>query len=175
MKKSIPILFFICLIVPALVGVISLRIERAKIRREVKHLLMNQTPKDELCFLKFATNEIDQQVNWKHESEFEFNHKMYDIVSSEINGDSTYYWCWLDKEETALNKHFNELAFKAFNHSPFKNTTENNLNKVYNHLFIELITQHELTEYSENTTETIHRTTHYSRFSNPPPYPPPIL
>lgn len=34
---------------------------------------------------------------------------MYDVIETEIHGDSLYYFCWVDHEETLLNKKLNQL------------------------------------------------------------------
>lgn len=34
---------------------------------------------------------------------------MYDVIETEIHGDSLYYFCWADHEETLLNKKLNQL------------------------------------------------------------------
>ncbi|HET8803629.1 MAG TPA: hypothetical protein VFM72_03560, partial [Aequorivita sp.] len=47
--------------------------------------------------------------------EFEYNGQMYDIVSKEIKGDSIFYRCWWDHEETQLNKNLKKLVASAFN------------------------------------------------------------
>jgi hypothetical protein len=74
--------------------------------------------KSELILLKFPKTEIDTKLNWKHAKEFEYNGKMFDIVEQETNGDTTSYLCWLDKEETKLNKQLRELVTLALGNNP---------------------------------------------------------
>ena len=45
----------------------------------------------------------EEELDWKHSKEFEYNGKMYDVISVQKGRDSISYTCWLDKEETELN------------------------------------------------------------------------
>ena len=74
--------------------------------------------KSELILLRFTKTEINTKLNWKHAKEFEYNGRMFDIVEQETNGDTTSYLCWLDKEETKLNKQLQELVTLALGNNP---------------------------------------------------------
>lgn len=69
--------------------------------------------REDLVLLKFTESETRSVLIWKHSKEFEFRGQMYDIVEAEHRGDSVYYWCWWDHEETRLNKQLNELVAHA--------------------------------------------------------------
>lgn len=69
---------------------------------------------DELVLLKLTKKETETKLRWEHAKEFEYNGQMYDIVSQEIKGDSIFYRCWLDNEETDLNQKLKKLVAIAF-------------------------------------------------------------
>lgn len=72
---------------------------------------MNQ---EELVFLKFTKEETETKLRWEHSKEFEYKGQMYDIVSKEVKGDSIFYRCWWDYEETQLNKKLKKMVAIAF-------------------------------------------------------------
>lgn len=82
--------------------------------------------KDELVLFKFTDAEKENDLRWEHSKEFEYKNEMYDIVETEFKGDTTYYWCWWDYEETKLNKQLDGLLAFAYK----KDTRTNNNQKV---------------------------------------------
>ena len=66
--------------------------------------MLDGIDKDKLVLLSFLSNEVNQQVEWEHSEEFKYKNEMYDIVYTQIEGDSIHYWCWWDREETQLNQ-----------------------------------------------------------------------
>lgn len=66
--------------------------------------------KKQLVLLKFTRAEKETKLRWKHSKEFEFKGQMYDVVESEISGDTLSYRCWWDNEETGLNKKLTNLV-----------------------------------------------------------------
>lgn len=77
------------------------------------------------------------ELNWEHSKEFEFHNQMYDVVESETHGDSIFYWCWWDHEETTLNKELSAWVLKALGKDPQNKETRNELIDFYKHLFYE--------------------------------------
>ncbi len=69
---------------------------------------------EELVLLKFSKEESETKLRWEHAEEFEYNGQMYDIVSHEIKGDSIFYRCWWDYDETDLNKKLKKMVAIAF-------------------------------------------------------------
>lgn len=115
------LLFFIiivCLIVPYLVFFISLNYNKLSVKKQIKKNIIAGIKKYDLVFLKFSQFEINNLLKWKHSKEFEYKHQLYDIVSFETKNDSTYYWCWLDNDETELNKKLNFLTLFALGNNP---------------------------------------------------------
>lgn len=73
--------------------------------------------KSELVLLKFTKKETRTKLRWEHSREFEYNHRMYDIVEKKTVGDTVYYWCWYDHMETMLNFKLEELVSQAVDRS----------------------------------------------------------
>ncbi|MDP2175773.1 MAG: hypothetical protein Q8K70_07685 [Bacteroidota bacterium] len=87
-------------------------------KRAVKWHLIAQTDRQELVLLKFTESQKQSELNWKHAKEFEYQEQMYDIVETATKGDTTFYWCWWDHEETKLNKQLIQLVDLAWGNYP---------------------------------------------------------
>jgi hypothetical protein len=116
--KVAAILLFLGLCAPVVLSFNYLRIQKKLIRKEVKHHLIEQTKLDDLVLLSFSVEESQEILKWKHEKEFEFDGEMYDVVKRESRGDSLFYWCWWDHEETQLNRQLDILLAKALGSHP---------------------------------------------------------
>ena len=79
-----------------------------KVKKSVKKTITEHIDKNLLVRLSFNKDEITK-LKWEHSKEFEHKSEMYDIVHKEIKSDSIIYWCWLDNEETQLEKSLNIL------------------------------------------------------------------
>lgn len=84
------------------------------VKKEVKQNIIAGINKTELQILQFHHQEVDQKVEWEHSKEFEFEGKMYDVVEKEIINDSIRFFCWLDEEETELNKRLKSLLTDVY-------------------------------------------------------------
>lgn len=105
-----------------MVSFITLHLRKKQIKKEVKHFLMQTVNKKDLFYFKFSQQEIKEELRWEKVHEFEYKGKMYDIVEQKSEKDSTAYWCWLDKEETALNNKLHRLThFNFFDDEQKKN------------------------------------------------------
>lgn len=91
-----------------------LQFEKSAIRREIKWKMIASMDNEELVLLKFTKEETETKLRWEHSKEFEYDGQMYDIVSKEIKGDSIFYRCWWDHEETELNKKLKKMVAIAF-------------------------------------------------------------
>lgn len=75
-------------------------------------------PEQELVWLKFSAEEARSELEWEHDREFEYRGQMYDVVRSEVKGDTTFYLCWPDAAETALNRQLEQLVAESTTHDP---------------------------------------------------------
>ena len=86
-------------------------------------------PLKELVHFQFDMNDAAfQKLEWEHSREFEYNHKMYDIVKADTVGNLVTYICFPDKQETALNAKFR----KHLNDFYANNADQENSNKRLN-------------------------------------------
>ncbi len=171
--KVSPILFLIILIAPALVTYCWIKYRQSEVRHEVKKMIIKGIDKDELVLLKFSKKDVEEQLEWEHSKEFEYNEQMYDVVESKVIGDTTYYWCWWDNDETKLNKQLSDLAANAFNNDPQKNEKQNRLISFYKALYFEQ--EKNWTSFvtiQEHQLNVPYRVS-FSWFTLTPPVPPP--
>lgn len=86
--------------------------QKAKIRSEVKHQLMDELGEAELEVLTFTTEEASE-LYWEHDKEFEYKDQMYDVVEERRSDGYVTYVCWPDHKESHLNKMLDQLATSA--------------------------------------------------------------
>lgn len=151
-----------------------LHIQKKQIRHEVKDLILKGLDKEELVLLKFS-REIHASLHWEKEFEFEYKGEMYDVVEQEFRGDSIFYWCWWDKEETELNKKRSEYTAQILGQDQERNQRQEQLIQFYKQLFFERANVN--SNYQELIVEDIpHVNPIYHRpfiaMSNPPPIQP---
>lgn len=85
---------------------------------------MEECERGELVLLSFTRNEAGSLLRWEHDHEFSYQGEMYDVVEKTIRGDSVFYHCWWDKEETAVNKKLDRLAGNTYGKDPQHNHTQ---------------------------------------------------
>jgi len=122
LKAQITGLFLLMvLLLPAIVSFSWLQHRKYIVRKEVKQYIIKGIDKTELQVLQFHHQEVNQKVQWEHSKEFEFEGKMYDVVEKEMVNDSIRFFCWLDEEETELNKRLKSLLTDVYkNDLPLK-------------------------------------------------------
>ena len=173
-RKFAGISLLICLVAPVLALYVWTQHQKHEVRREVKWRMAANLDKDELLLLKFTDEQAESQVHWKHSKEFEFQGSMYDIVEKELHDDTTYYYCWLDKEETALNQRLDELAALAFGKDSKQKENKEKVNSFYKHWF-HSSSQRTDTTFCRNSPLFSNTSESYSSENPTPPVPPPLL
>jgi hypothetical protein len=76
-----------------------------KHKMEVKDLIKNGIPDDRqviFVFEKSAYENMQTGIDWKDSDEFRFDGEMYDILGTDVKGDSVYLYCLPDSDETGL-------------------------------------------------------------------------
>ena len=152
-----------------------LSFQQYQTKKAVKHKLKSSLDKSLLVALRFTAKQAQSELEWEHSKEFEYRGEMYDVVETEINGDTTTYWCWWDDEETSLNKQLTALVSDILGNNPNRNKRQKEIIDFYSTLF------HQATDscfYTSVTTETMidHYpiyTAHKSIEQKSPPTPPP--
>lgn len=136
-----------------------LLMQRKQIRKAVKRKMLAGMPRDMLVLLKFTEEEKTSRLRWKHSREFEFEGEMYDICDRETRGDTTFYWCYHDREETLLNRKLAALLDFALKRDARRHDKQQQFNNFYSSLFF--------TEYRENDNFNPYATRHTGEYVQP--------
>jgi hypothetical protein len=152
-----------------------LHFEKAALKREIKWKMVAGIDQNELVLLKFSKEEAEKQLRWEHSNEFEYEGQMYDVVSKEIKGDTIYYRCWWDHEETALNKKLQELVAQTFDKDKDKQRTQKQLTNYFQSFFCSTLFEWQATvpEDLVEIYQTIVYEDNFSTIRLSPPTPPP--
>jgi hypothetical protein len=125
----------LALLLPAVSGIAVLKIQKKKIRKEVKQKIIRGICENELVYFVFSKEASQTLLDWKHDKEFSYQDEMYDIVKKEISGDSIRYWCWWDQEESKLERQLEKEVWIALGAHPQKKKHEKKWKDFYKKLF----------------------------------------
>ena len=114
-----------------------LKYQRKQIKRTLKWRMIASTDRKGLVHFSFTAGEAEKELIWEHSKEFEYRGKMYDVVDCEITGDTIHYTCWLDHEETALNKKLSGIVSLAWGQNDNKKEKEGRLISYFKSLYFE--------------------------------------
>ena len=157
---------------PLFIAYSAIQYKKILTKNEIKHRITAGINKEELTLLKFSVYEKETKLKWEHAEEFEYNRQMYDVVDSEIKGDSIYYWCLPDDEETELNEKLNRLVAKACGNDEKNNETQKRLYDFYKTLFHSSIDLYFSTGKC-GSHNLLRQNNNLSSVTFPPPTPPP--
>ncbi|MCZ4318497.1 hypothetical protein O4H26_05805 [Aequorivita viscosa] len=176
-KRIVAISFLFVLFVPAAAMFLFLHYQKSSIKREIKWKMIAGIDEEELVLLKFSKEETQTKLRWEHSKEFEYNGQMYDVVSKEIKGDSIFYRCWWDHDETALNKKLQKLVADAFGSDKDNRNNQKQLYNYFQSFFCtELFDWHALpTEIPTEIFENMLYAANFTSLRFSPPTPPPKL
>jgi hypothetical protein len=160
------------LVIPIAATYTLLQVQKNQVRKEVKRQIIDGIDTKELVLLIFTEEEANTRLHWEHSKEFEYNGLMYDMVKMEIIGDTAYYWCWCDHEETKLNKQFDDLVAYALGNDPQQKDNKNRLVKFYKSLYFQQLPKWE-TIISQSDQVTYPYSLNFQTVFYPPPVPPP--
>ena len=169
------IIVLLALLAPAAVTYLWFNFQKAMVKHEVKRKMISGISNDDLVLLKLTKEQSITLLRWEHSKEFEYNDQMYDVVKQEQKDDTIYYWCWLDHEETKLNKQLTKLINKSLNSDPQRKEKTERLFSFYRSLFYQfdgyVNYDHPPQKSRINSTGFFQ----YESRSIPPPTPPPQL
>ena len=134
--RLISFLLLFSLVAPFAVTQSWLQLQKRSIKKEVKKEMIAGINKSELVFFHFSNKEATSKLRWEHDSEFEYNNQMYDVVEKIIVNDSTQLWCWWDHKETILNKKLQQLTLTAFENDAKSREKYHELYKFYQLVYI---------------------------------------
>ena len=135
MKTLVSILLLASLFLPVLGMFGWLHYQKRVVRKEIKHRIIEGIDREELVLLSFTTKTA-ANLRWEHAREFEYQGEMYDVVETVVEGDTTHYWCWPDKEESKLNRHLATLTQQAMNQLPQRQDQQGQLLAFFKSLYI---------------------------------------
>jgi hypothetical protein len=173
MKRRLAGIFLLfCFVAPLAAGYLFLKHQKKEVRRAVKWNMIAGLDKEELVLLKFTENETQTKLLWKHAKEFQYDGEMYDIVESSSQGDSIFYWCWWDFEETKLNKQLDQLLAFVLGNNQERKSNQEQITNFYKSLYWERFTSNwnSITQASEPEKQAEFS---YLSISSQPPVPPP--
>jgi hypothetical protein len=152
-----------------------LQYEKAQVKKQVKRKMISELDQKELVLLKLSKLEAEKELNWEHSKEFEYHEQMYDVVSTEIVGDSIHYYCWLDQKETLLNKKLNDLVNKILRNEPLQKKSTESLSDFMKGLFYCDKEQMNFQLASSELIAVFQKRFLFSDYKLSPPVPPPRL
>jgi hypothetical protein len=171
-KKLVGIFLIFCLVAP-LAGTYSfLQLRKAAIHREVKAKMIAGLDENDLVLLKITGDEAGD-LYWEHSREFEYKGQLYDVVYTEQQGDTTYYRCWADHEETALNHQLRMLVADALGNDPQHKSENKRLEELFKSLFCEDTADRKKLPIAATTASHTFLTLGYTSLFFPPFSPPP--
>jgi len=131
------ILLLFCFIAPLAVTYTILQLQKKQIKKEVKWEIIAGLNKEELVLLKFTHEETQKNLRWQDSKEFEFKGKMYDVVEKSTQGDTVFYWCWVDDKETKLNQQLIKVVAFALGNNQQRKNNQEQLTDFYKSLYWE--------------------------------------
>jgi hypothetical protein len=174
-KKLISVLLFLSLTAPFAGTFTFLQIRKQLVKKEVKWKLIDGLDKEELVLLKFARKETETLLTWKHSREFEYHGEMYDIVETEIAGDSVFYYCWWDHEETHLNKQLNSLLAKAAGQHEQNKDNAKKIYQFFKTLYLEPLSHNNFQSFAVFSKQQSFFKEKFYSLNIAPPAPPPKI
>lgn len=127
---------------PIFIAFLSYNIQLKKIKFQVKHELIYNTPKSDLVAFTFKYDSEDfKNLDWKHKREFEYNGLMFDIVEADSMENEVYYLCFPDKQETALNHEFKDLLNQRYADDDSSNKNQRLISNFIRSLFVPEFTE----------------------------------
>ena len=98
---------------------------------------------------------------------------MYDIADSRVVGDTTYYWCWWDYEETKLNKKLDDVVKLALGNNPNRQENHNRIQKFFKSLYFSELVERKKSIYNVADRLFSEQPDFYKSRKSSPPIPPP--
>lgn len=172
MRKFISILLILVVVFPTWISIPFLQYEKYLTKKTIKKKILSEIDRSELVLLGFHSDEVLTKLDWEHASEFEFNNEMYDVVEKKVVGDSVYFWCWWDYEETSLNRRLKRLVKESMAENPEIPEHSRRLSEYLHSLYFEDCQNYmDVASVAEGYHQNYNNT--YNSLTFPPPIPPP--
>lgn len=138
MPRILAILLLLVLLIPLAGGHLLFKLRQWQIKEQIEERMKSGIPQEELVLVKIPDKwEEDGHPRFQRieDHEFRYNKQMYDIVESEQQGDTTFYYCIQDDLETALYKKLAERTDRKMQHDPASQQQREHLTKLLTHLY----------------------------------------
>ncbi len=136
MKHYLGILLLFSLLAPFAASFALLQYEREQVRESVKRNLISGLKREELRLLQFTREEAERELRWEHAGEFEYQGQWYDVAERSEKGDTLYFWCWWDHEETLISQQLSRLVARALGQDPQQRENAHRLSAFLFSLFL---------------------------------------
>ncbi len=126
-KKIISMLLLFLIVTHGVYQIIIFKALQAVYQNEIAEKIENGPAEEELFVFKYNLKAGFIDADWIEDDEFSYEQKMYDVVKSEVNGDSIILYCVRDENESVLYA----LMEKVFNGIDRKNIEESEKLAIY--------------------------------------------
>ncbi len=161
------------MLLPFLLAGIHLQIEKYQLRKEVKELLLQDLAEHDLRLFTVHAAKAADAFEWEHESEFRYRGEMYDVVRTEVIGDSIRYHCFHDKAESKFERKLERIMADLWPHHPEQQRDNKRVHQFLKKLFAPPFERTERVRIPRFRAEIPHRQPHYTTRLITPPSPPP--
>lgn len=151
-----------------------LRLKQWQVREEIEQQILMGMDKGELVELTFSL-EDSKKLDWEHEREFEFEGQSYDIVESEVKGDSITYFVWWDKVETKIKHQLAELVSMAMNDDEQNQENQEKIDHLFKTLYYSSDFTGEAESFISKSIKLNFLGNRYLSLDWAPPVPPPLF
>lgn len=169
--------FIIGILLPSASAVLMYWAARSEIRSRIEAQIASGKAEDGLVLLRIPRLlEEKQNADFKrfHATEFRYKGVMYDVVRQEVKGDTTWYWCVADWEDTQLQNQWDDYwAQSTRSDNPAQRTAEDRLFQFWQGLFIHELPPSHLALRSGVPVKPQQHDRRYRSVSLPIPQPPP--
>ena len=86
-----------------------LYIQKEQIKYKLKEKLKQQLTYKDFETLRFSRKQAKENLEWEHDSEFEYNGYMYDVIRKTVSQDSVSFVVWKDDDETKINQELDNV------------------------------------------------------------------
>lgn len=173
-KRFIAITLLLCFIAPVGLTYMVLKLKQWQVREEIEQQILVGMDKGELVELTFSL-EDSKKLDWEHEREFEFEGQSYDIVESEVKGDSITYFVWWDKVETKIKHQLAELVSMAMNDDEQNQENQEKIDHLFKTLYYSSDFTGEAESFISKSIKLNFLSNRYLSLAWAPPVPPPLF
>jgi hypothetical protein len=130
LKKILAIGLLLVLVFQLVGGYILFKIWQRQMKTQAKQQILAGLPPQSLNLLIISPSQ-QKTLEWEDEREFRYQGNWYDVVRTETHDSLTYYYCYLDTQETQLITQFSYLLdLEAFSQRNFPQATKNIFKKI---------------------------------------------